>query len=691
MKIANKSKKFLSLLIALVLLLGLMPIASITAHAAETYNLITVVTGPDESNLHGTVSPGKENIPAGTVETVTFTPEEGYEIERVRVNDVDQNVTGNTLDVKMDSEKHLTVSFKKIVQPKEYDVIFSPNGGTGEMAKETAVENDYYTLPQCGFSPPSGYVFDAWQVKDMINRIKAGDKFFIAPGFQAESINAIALWKDENTRTIDRVDAVGLTAPKAGNTPSTEGITFEQTDVILVNSSWGRYNEANKTFTEMENSETFAAGEKYAISIEVKTAELAEFADTIQATVNGISAIEIRELSTDNRLSLIICVFPPAEDATEKVTVSFDANGGSGRMLPVEVEKDAEYTLPENIFIAPENQEFKAWDVKGIEKAAGESITVRDDIVVKAIWRQGLAPPGYYNVVFNEMSSANVIFEGEALAKHKVAYTCKITPNPGFALLKSKIVVYVEGISTEDSYWTYDPDSFELTIKAEYVVGYIQLQAEAIPIGTSYRLDTSVNGGNGEVSKGKSGIAAGTVETVKFTPAAGYEIDKVTLNGAVTAVSGNTLEITMNEDMTVVVSYKAIKAPILVLGKDLKWRHESVEGAIFKSDAAFEEFVRVEIDGKAIAAKYYTVASGSTVVTIKSEYLKTLSAGKHKIGIVSKTGTAVGEFEILAAKANAVPKTGDTQNLAPALLIMLLSSSALAGTLITRRKRAYGK
>ena len=64
-------------------------------------------------------------------------------------------------------------------------------------------------------------------------------------------------------------------------------------------------------------------------------------------------------------------------------TVSFDANGGSGTMYKVIIDKDSEFTLPACTFTAPEGKEFDKWD-KG---AAGSVIKVSDDTIIKAIWK----------------------------------------------------------------------------------------------------------------------------------------------------------------------------------------------------------------------------------------------------------------------------------------------------------------
>lgn len=75
---------------------------------------------------------------------------------------------------------------------------------------------------------------------------------------------------------------------------------------------------------------------------------------------------------------------------------------------------------------------------------------------------------------------------------------------------------------------------------------------------TTYNLTTQVNGGHGTISAGKTGLTAGSTETVIFAPDTGYEIDTVTVNGVETGVLSNVLNVTMDADKTVIVTYKVI-------------------------------------------------------------------------------------------------------------------------------------
>ena len=66
--------------------------------------------------------------------------------------------------------------------------------------------------------------------------------------------------------------------------------------------------------------------------------------------------------------------------------VSFNANGGTGTMQPVEQNAGSQYTLPTCTFTAPDGKIFKAWSVNDVEKNVGDKITINANTVIKALW-----------------------------------------------------------------------------------------------------------------------------------------------------------------------------------------------------------------------------------------------------------------------------------------------------------------
>lgn len=76
-----------------------------------------------------------------------------------------------------------------------------------------------------------------------------------------------------------------------------------------------------------------------------------------------------------------------------------------------------------------------------------------------------------------------------------------------------------------------------------------------------------------------------------------------------------------------------------------------------KSNGKFDKFQGIKVDGNLVDKSNYTAKSGSTIVTLKADYLNTLSIGKHKIAFVYDDGEVETEFVIAESK-----KTEDNKN-----------------------------
>ena len=68
------------------------------------------------------------------------------------------------------------------------------------------------------------------------------------------------------------------------------------------------------------------------------------------------------------------------------------------------------------------------------------------------------------------------------------------------------------------------------------------------------------------------------------------------------------------------------------------------------------------MDGTLIGADKYTVITGSTLVTLKKDYLETLSVGKHTLSVVYTDGECTTEFEV---KNKVVEKPGAEEDTKP--------------------------
>ena len=227
---------------------------------------------------------------------------------------------------------------------------------------------------------------------------------------------------------------------------------------------------------------------------------------------------------------------------------------------------------------------------------------------------------------------------------------------------------------------------------------------------------TSVNGGNGSITPSKIGVVENTKVEITFTPDEGYMIDKVLVNTVETTVTGNKIELTVNEKKEVKVIYK--KIPFTVTVKDVdgatitpngvvavsygedkeftitansgyklvkvlvdevdktadmvgdilkltnitsninlevvveKIVYEVTEGAnqeyiitknseakfIINADFRMFDGGKVYVDEELVDPNNYTAESGSTIITLKKEYVDKLSIGKHTLKVVFSDG-----------------------------------------------------
>lgn len=130
------------------------------------------------------------------------------------------------------------------------------------------------------------------------------------------------------------------------------------------------------------------------------------------------------------------------------------------------------------------------------------------------------------------------------------------------------------------------------------------------------------------------------------------------------------------------------KLPKLVSGANQEWTKRSKEGLTFKVDTDINEFKKVLVDGKELKDTDYDIKSGSTIVTLKSSFLDTLSAGKHQIRLEFNNGTIEAYFTVKVKETTTVPETGEQTNL---YLWAMLAIASSASILVLRRYKKYNR
>ena len=161
---------------------------------------------------------------------------------------------------------------------------------------------------------------------------------------------------------------------------------------------------------------------------------------------------------------------------------------------------------------------------------------------------------------------------------------------------------------------------------------------------------------------------------------------------------------TLDKLTAAAVAYDIIK------GDGIEWKEDSNETLSFTANGAVSRFLGIEINGKTVDPKHYEVKAGSTIVTLKQDYLDTLEAGKYTITFLYTNGETEGTFIVEAVeeetvpptteetvpptteetKPGTVPETGDDANVMLWFSLMIVSCAAILVLLNYKRFFSYG-
>lgn len=201
-------------------------------------------------------------------------------------------------------------------------------------------------------------------------------------------------------------------------------------------------------------------------------------------------------------------------------------------------------------------------------------------------------------------------------------------------------------------------------------------------VETTYSLTTQVNGGNGTISASKAGLAAGSHETIVFTPDSGYQIDTVTVNGVKAEVRSNMLEVIMDADKTVIVTYKGIP-------------HVHNHGTAWKSDADNHWHECPCGDRKDVAAHSFkwVIDKEPTATRKGSKHEECTVCGYKKAAVVipAKGSTVKPSDQPDKPGNTASANTGDSSDPVLWSALLFISGGAVIGTTVVSRKKKYNR
>ncbi len=191
-------------------------------------------------------------------------------------------------------------------------------------------------------------------------------------------------------------------------------------------------------------------------------------------------------------------------------------------------------------------------------------------------------------------------------------------------------------------------------------------------------VNVSINGsGDYSTSDDLTNILEGDTITLTFSPAIGYKLASVIVNGEdmIDSVKDNTLSIVASDsDIDVSVKY-AIEEYAIVM----------TDEGTFKIDAdysLFENGGKVYIDKKIVKPTNYTSWSGSIYIKLTEQFMDSLTVGEHTISVMLNHGGVVETtFE---HSAILIPDTGffSREKLTTGTLILLPTIIAITGIAI---------
>ena len=172
-----------------------------------------------------------------------------------------------------------------------------------------------------------------------------------------------------------------------------------------------------------------------------------------------------------------------------------------------------------------------------------------------------------------------------------------------------------------------------------------------VDVKNTFDVITSVPGGNGTITPSKIDVLEGSKVKITFTPNTGYMVDKVLVNGIEKTATGNEIEITVDEEKTVEVSYK--KIPFTITVEEVTGATVDPDGLVTVSYGDNKDFtitantgyklvkvlvndVEKALDGNTLKLKNITSNMKIKVVVEKIEY-KVIEGAEQKYTITEDT------------------------------------------------------
>ena len=505
------------------------------------------------------------------------------------------------------------------------------------------------------------------------------------------------------------ISAAGIVGAPTAN--PTAGAYTENQSVALASSTVG----ATIYYTTDGSEPTILSGVPSGTTKEY-TAPITVTGTEGQSSTTTIKAIAVQNGMQDSSVETFTYTI---QIPVPKYTVTVTNGSGTGQYAQGE-------TVTITAGAAPSGQQFKEWEVVSgtitLASSTSETTTFTmptEAVSVKANYEA--VPVTGYTITATAGANGSITPSGAVGVAAGGSQTFTISPSSGYVIDTLK----VDGleVTATTSYTFSDVNAnhtIEVTFKQESQTPDVTAPSittqpgnATVKVGETATFTIAVNGtdltyqwqidrndGNGWVNIDGATAAIYTTSTVDIN-CSGFKYQCVVSNSAGTDTS-NTAVLTVMENTTPApdsVDYEILD------GANTSWEQNSDGSLSIRGSGEFSKFVGVKIDGNLVDVKNYTVKKGSTIVTLKADYLNTLSVGNYTFEIIWTDGTAATRFTVIKSDSGSdetkdndgnqtddnqqitAPKTGDNSHTVLWISLLGVSLAGLLSMMYVRKKK----
>lgn len=415
-----------------------------------------IVTVTNDGNGIGTATPS--TAAAGTEITLTAMPSEEYHFKKWQVESPAGLVITNNKFTMPDGNVEVKAIFEADTPPMPTDPAKPSISVTGTYT----YNGSEHTATVSGYDPATMDI--------------SGNTATDAGDYIVSVTSKTGKWADGSTEAVTAAWKIGKATQGApidltGTAPTTEGGSDGKISGVTDKMEYRMADESIYTPCSGTEIENLSAGHYFVRYVEN----------------NNHFASSDAEVSVGEGTPLADC------------TITFNGNGGSGSMGPVTVKTGTNYILPVCGFIAPTDQEFKAWEISGTEYKVGDTYIVSGDTEIKALWENSVITPTTYTVtVGNDGNGTGTATPSTAAAGTTITLTA--TPKTGYHFKEWEVIS--GGVTIKDDKFLMPNDNVEAKAIFE----------KDAPAPTEYTITYDLAGGTAEGNPDTY-----TIETRTFT------------------------------------------------------------------------------------------------------------------------------------------------------------------------------